>query len=98
MTRGDIVLLYCTDDYPSRSKQAPGIGVVTDVDTGGQKEQFKYQYPPLDIPLDLDTIRESVTELQQPGCTNFGFSGNWLREISRKSFDDALKGRLIAWP
>lgn len=96
MKAADLVLLYCTEDYLKYPKEAPGMGIVTDTETGGSQEKFYYHFCPLDPPVDWDTIIANIPELK--GCTNFGFSGNWLREISSASFQRALAGRQIKWP
>jgi hypothetical protein len=93
---GDVVLLYCTDDYPGYPKEAPGVGVVIGIETTESEEKFYYQYFPLDRPVDWGTIKQSIRDLE--GYTNFGWIGNWLREISSASFRKAVAGRQINWP
>ena len=93
---GDVMLLHCCKGCPEHEKEAPGVGVVTNTQTGGEQETIYYQYFPLCHPVDFDTITASIPELK--GNTNFGFAGNWLRVISNNSFRAAIAGRQIDWP
>ena len=93
---GDVMLLYCCDYYPGHEKEAPGVGVVTSTQTGGEQETIYYQYFPLCHPVDLDTITASIPELK--GNMDFRLAGNWLRVISNNSFRAAIAGRQIDWP
>jgi len=99
MRIGDIVLLYCTEGYLKHTQEAPGIGIVTDIETVGEKEKFYYNYLRLDPPVNWDTIKRNVSELTAlKGRTNFSWSGNWLREISNISLQRVLSGKQIIWP
>ncbi|MFA5375228.1 MAG: hypothetical protein WC455_05665 [Dehalococcoidia bacterium] len=93
ISAGDVMLLYCCADYPEYDQEAPGIGVVTSIDT--IQDIIYYQYFPLDNPIDWDIIKASIPELK--GNTNFSLTGNWLREISNKSFRAAMANRQISW-
>jgi len=93
---GDVMLLYCCEYYPGHDKEAPGLGVVTSTQTGGEEEVIYYQYLPLSHPVDWDTITARIPELK--GNTNFSLAGNWLRKISNNSFRAAIAGRQIDWP
>jgi hypothetical protein len=96
ITSGDIVLLYCAGSYNEHQREAPGIGVVLNTETGGEKETFSYRYLPFDYPLDWGTISSCIPELK--GHTVFNWIGNWLRKISNDSFKRVLTGRQINWP
>jgi len=93
---GDVMLLYCCDGYPEHAMEAPGVGVVTGTETGGEEEIIYYQYFPLCHPVGWSTITASIPELK--GNTNFSLAGNWLRAISSSSFRAAIAGRQIDWP
>jgi len=90
---GHVALLYCGESYLAHSKEAPGIGVVLQVNTGGTQENICYQYFPLDHPIDWDTVLATINP-RQP----LGFIGNWLQETDGNSFRNALVGRQIDWP
>ncbi len=96
MKPGDVALLYCTEKYVEYCKQAPGIGIITGTETGGEKEEFYYQYFPFTDPVEWETIQENIFELKD--CTRFEWRGNWLREISSASFRKVLDNVTINWP
>jgi hypothetical protein len=98
MKPGDVVLLYCVDGYVGHNQESPGIGMVIDTQIGQEKETIFYQYFPFDNPIDWNTIKANISELQKPGNTIFYWAGNWLREISSMSFKKTVKGRTIDWP
>jgi hypothetical protein len=93
---GDVMLLYCCGGYPGHDMEAPGIGVVTNIQTGDEQEIIYYQYFPLCHPVDWDAITANIRELE--GNTNFSLAGNWLREISDNAFRAVISGRQIEWP
>jgi hypothetical protein len=94
MRAGDVVLLHCAESYLKHSKEAPGIGIVTAVETGGEKEKFDYHYLPLDGAVPFNVIKKAIPELRYP----LHFIGNWLQGISNTSFQRALAGRQVIWP
>lgn len=93
---GDVMLLYCVGGYPLHDQEAPGIGVVTNVVLGGAQEVINYQYLGFDRPPALADIRSAIPEIG--GKTNFGNSGNWVREIHGDSFRAVVLGRTLIWP
>ena len=96
VTRGDVMLLYCAGGYPGHDQEAPGIGVVTDIQLEADSEISYYRYLPLDHPVDLDTLKASIKELQNR--SNFSLIGNWLIKIARHSFRKATMEKGIDWP
>jgi hypothetical protein len=95
VSAGDVLFLYCCQDYPGHYQEAPGIGIVIDTKIGGEKEYIYYQYFPLDHAVPLDIIKElpKVKAHQPPH-----FIGNWLYELSVTSFKKALEVRQVDWP
>jgi hypothetical protein len=90
VSAGDVMLLYCTGNYPEHPWEAPGLGIVTGVETG----TICYRYLPLDKAVSLDTLRKTVPELHK---RMFNQRGNWLFQIDVKSFRGATTGRQIDW-
>lgn len=104
---GDVMLLYCTKNYPGHRSEIPGIGVVTDVKkegfgimTNAKNHGIIYQYFPLCHPVNVDwnTMTLVIKEMAPPGNRNWSLKGNWLRKISSNSFRATIAGRQINWP
>lgn len=97
---GDVMILYCCGGYPGHQQEAPGVGVVTrltDNQHNARLTNIHYQYFPLCQPVDWDTIKASIPELDKKK-RNFNLIGNILRRISDNSFRTAIAGRQIDWP
>lgn len=94
---GDVVLLYCCGTCPEHRDEIPGLGIVTSITTNGG---FNYQYLPFchPIPVDWDTMKTTIPELEPPGNRNWSLKGNFLRQISSNSFRAAIAGRQVDWP
>ncbi len=92
---GDLLLLYCTENYAEHPMQVPGLGVVlhkTD-------EIVSYRYLPLSKPIPKAKIEASF--LSKEDSTKFRnrrFNIFWLFEISRASFVATVGIPDIAWP
>jgi hypothetical protein len=87
---GDVLLLV-------QDLEAPGIGVVVDVDTGGEPEVIYYQFFPCDPPViwgSLDALRSAIPSLRDP----LNYIGNWLQKIDSGLFRKAIAGAQIKWP
>lgn len=91
---GDVLLLYCTENYSRHPKQAPGIGVVLDTD----QKKVTYRYLPLTQSVSKTMIEEKFQAKDGTKFKNRRFTGFWLFEISRESFIDVLGDQMIAWP
>lgn len=95
--KGDIMLLYCCGDYPGYYKEAPAVGIVTDIE-GQQRNSYTIRYRCLflDEPVPRDFINESLNESERRYFRNPG--KNYLFPIEKKSFENALRGKCIRWP
>ncbi|RJO63327.1 MAG: hypothetical protein C4542_00085 [Dehalococcoidia bacterium] len=93
---GDVILLYCTGGYPSHFREAPGVGIVTDIDAKGNSKIINYWYLPFNQAIPLEILKLNIPELENN--TNFGNRGNFLRAISKPSFNAALANTFIDWP
>lgn len=91
---GDIILLYCTGNYPEHFMQVPGIGIVLNKD----KEYIYYRYLPLFSPISKDIIDKSFATDDKEKFNNIRFDTYWLFEISRESFSNAMGENSINWP
>lgn len=96
ITKGDVMLLYCCNGYPGYEKEIPGIGIVIDIGKEDEKEVVYYQYFPLCHSISLSNAKVNIPELVDN--TNFGFAGNWIRNISSISFRATISGHQIDWP
>jgi hypothetical protein len=94
--KGDVMLLYCCEDYPGYPKEAPAVGIVVDTETAGKGYTVRYRYLPLDCPVARDTIMASLQGNEKNYFINPG--NNYLFEIKNTSFQKALKDRHINWP
>lgn len=94
---GDMVLLYCLGNAPEHQNEIPAIGIVTSIKT---EVGFNYQYLPLchPIPVDWDTMKINIPELEPQGNRIFTWKGNFLRQIASSSFRATIAGRQIDWP
>jgi hypothetical protein len=93
---GDVMLLYCTEEYLIYSLSFAGIGIVLDV-TREVPETIRYCWIPFSEPIlrsdmnrafDADDL-EKMSELQ--------FNTRRVFEISKRSFDTLVGQRLTAW-
>jgi len=91
---GDILLLYCTENYPEHAMQAPGFGVATRID----KTVIEYRYLPFTEPIYKSNLEQAFRPEDLDKFKNRRFSTFWLFEISRESFAAAIGQTTIAWP
>jgi len=96
MAPGDVLLLYCGGKYPGHKKEAPGVGVVIDIETDDGVETIDYQFLPLDQAIPWNPIIKGLPAVtaHQP----LRYIGNWVFQLSSASFSMALVGRQIKWP
>ena len=89
---GDVMLLYCTRGYPGHHMQAPGIGLVLDVNTGASPT-VEYRYLPLYQPVAWANIKPYVPARQV-------FSSNPLFPLvgGNANLQVLLGGRIVVWP
>jgi hypothetical protein len=87
---GDLLLLYCTEQYQQCPKQAPGAGVVTQVDG----EAVAYRWIPFITPISKRAIDNTFEPEDVRKLRNIRFSSHWLFEVSKQSFSKAVGGRL----
>jgi len=85
---GDILLLY-------QNSQTPGIGLVIDTETDGERDIIDYQYfelnPIVNFPY-LECLRTSIPELRTP------LPWHLVQPISKASFIKAVDGAQLNWP
>lgn len=90
ISAGDILLLL-------QDLGVKGIGVVTDIDTGGQEDVIYYQYLPLSHPVTWASQNALVGTIPQLS-TPLVYKGNWIQRIGNRSFREVIAGRHIDWP
>lgn len=88
----DFMLLYCAGSYGQYYMEAPGIGVIINVEL----PSIYYCYLPLDKPIPLNTIRSLCTSVDKVQFANL--HGKTLFAIERTSFRSILAGCQINWP
>ncbi len=92
-TAGDVLLLYCTSNYPDYYMEAPGLGIVLE----SAPDQVDYRWLPFAQPI----LRQSINASLEPEAADrFGqlhFGSNWLIEISPESFSKIMSERTVAW-
>lgn len=93
MMPGDVMLLYCSGFYAKHYMEAPGIGIVLNT----TEECVYYQYFPVEPPVSWYTVKESLKNYSNR-LQNLSLKGNWLFEIDKTSFQNAVHGARIAWP
>ena len=95
---GDVMLLYCCEDYPGYPKEAPAVGIVikVNIETGDEGYTVYYRYLPLNSPVQRHTINGSLQENERNYFMNPG--NNYLFKIKNTSFRKAVKDRYINWP
>lgn len=94
--KGDVLLLYCCNDYPKHSKEAPAIGVVIDIENHNHAYVINYQYFPLVCPIPRQVIKSS---LNTTALTKFRWlNRNYIFNIANTSFQTIMKGECIDWP
>ncbi len=91
---GDLMLLYCTNSYPGRSMQIPGIGVVLSTD----RRWVRYRYLPFAVAIPKSRIDAAFDPTDLDKFKNIRFSSYWLFEISRSSFSGTVANQQIDWP
>ena len=96
IAKGDVMLLYCTADYPGYDKKAPGIGAVVDVEITGQESIVHYRYLPLYSPVPRSTIMDRLAEDEKPYFVIPGHT--FIFSIRSSSFKMVLGKRRINWP
>jgi thermostable 8-oxoguanine DNA glycosylase len=99
IVEGDIMLLYCTGEYPGHEKEAPGVGIVTRTENDETSFTIYYRYLPLDLPVDRDVVNACLGEGEKKP---FRYSGllptYWVFPVADASFRKILDGRQIVWP
>lgn len=90
---GDLLILYCTDEYPGFSKQVPGIGVALRTDV----TSIEYRWLPLITPISRDDLAKTFTQHDYQKMGQLGIKAHRAFEISKQSFDTTVAGRSFAW-
>jgi hypothetical protein len=90
---GDMLLLYCTENYKGHSKEVPGIGIVIEA----SPKLIQYRWMPLDKPIHKTAIDQNFEPDDSQKMTELRFSSRRLFEISKQSFTKTLADRTIAW-
>jgi hypothetical protein len=79
---GDMLLLYCTEEYTEHSMRVPGIGKVTSADG----RTIKYEWQPLHEPILRESLRQSFKSDEWLKMTQLRFTTRRVFEISKESF------------
>ena len=95
VSKGDIMLLYCTGSYPDHCQEAPGIGVVLELDSINNSIMFRYL--PLVDPIDMSTINLGLLSQDARKFGNRRFSTFWIFEILKDSFVNVMLETKINW-
>ena len=99
---GDVVLLYCFQNYLGHLDEIQGLGIAYRIDEGNNKNTLWYHYLPLISSIDCNTIRTKLTQagllqdlhnILEAGRSPFCL----LRMISNESAHTLLSGVQIDW-
>jgi len=91
---GDLLLLYCTDNYPGHRMSVPGIGVVLKT----EDSKVVYRYLPFNVAVSKYELDEKLEPTDKKKLSNIRFSTHWLFKISRQSFTNIVANREVLWP
>lgn len=67
---GDLLLLYCTDEYPGFPKQVPGIGRVVSAD----RDEIRDRWMPLALPIPKEILDQSFEPEDKKKMTELRFN------------------------
>ncbi len=90
---GDILLLYCSGNYPGHVREAPGLGIVLQRD----EQVVQYRYLPLAEAIPMHEIQQAFEPDDIAKFNNRRFFNFWLFEISKTSFARAVGKKQILW-
>ena len=90
---GDLLLLYCTEEYPGFPKQAPGIGVAFRT----QSTSIEYRWIPFATPISRDEIGATFASGDYDKMRQLGIKARRVFDVSRESFNATVAGRQFAW-
>lgn len=93
MAAGDVLLLYCTGNYPDYKTEAPGLGIVLKL----APDRIDYRWLPLARPIPRESIKASLDSQAAKRFGQLHFGHNWLIEISPESFFKIMGDRPPAW-
>jgi hypothetical protein len=90
---GDLLILYCTEEYPGFPKEVPGIGVALRTDA----TSIEYRWLPLVKPISRDEIAKAFTQNDYQKMGQLGIRAHRAFEISKQSFGATLASHPFAW-
>ena len=90
---GDVLLLYCTDEYANYRMLVPGIGIVLQAD----RDTVKYRWLPFSEPISRELILKNFDTEDASKMRQLGITVHRLFTISRSSFANTVTGRPIRW-
>jgi hypothetical protein len=95
---GDVMLLYCTEEYPTYSLTFAGIGIVIDV-IRKVPETIRYRWIPFSQPIPRSEMNQAfdANDLAKMAGSNLRFNTRRVFDISKPSFDTLVGQRLTAW-
>jgi hypothetical protein len=95
---GDVMLLYCTEEYMVYSLAFAGIGIVLDV-IREVPETIRYRWIPFSQPILRSEMNQAfdAEDLAKMAGSNLRFSTRRVFDISKRSFDALVGQRLTAW-
>jgi hypothetical protein len=82
----DMLLLYCTDEYPDFPRQVPGIGKVLKA----VRDRIDYRWMPIAVPISKETLDQNFESDDRKKMKELRFKTRRVFEISRQSFSKAL--------
>jgi hypothetical protein len=86
VARGDLLLLYCTEEYAEYSKSIPGTGRVTEP----SETVLEYEWRPLSQPIPRERLRQTFTTEDWEKMFQLGITTRRVFEISKESFSRTI--------
>ena len=90
---GDMLLLYCTENYVAYSKQLAGIGIAIRVDTA----LIEYRWFPFTTPVPREQVEQAFEPDDREKMTQLRFNTRRVFMVSPKSFANTVSGQALTW-
>jgi hypothetical protein len=90
---GDIMLLYCTEEYSKYSKQVPGIGIVFRI----IGDSVEYRWLPFSTPIPRLALQGTFEDADFERMKHLQLKSNRIIPVSRQSFERTVTGRSLEW-
>lgn len=92
-TAGDVLLLYCTANYPKYHQEAPGLGIVLK----SAPDRIEYRWLPFAKPIPRPSISSDLDQQAADRFKQLNFGHNWLIDISLEAFSKIVSNTTIVW-